>query len=158
VFVFGTDGGRHHPGAPAVSRMKDGPAAGPAASAYSEADSTAVFAAIANRAKDPKPLTSAEAFTPKKITDTDAHASLKLTASSLHAPCVATVWGDELLGLLRRGACTQAARAAYEDKHFGALVTIFNMADERAADQVVAAADPKGAKGFPLVPSKASPF
>jgi hypothetical protein len=165
VFVLGGDGGGGGgsgdgggQGAAALPKVKDVRAEGPGASAYSQAASTAVFAAIANRTKDPKPLTAAEAFVPKKITDADAKATLKLTASSLDSRCAAAIWGGNLAGRLQQGGCTQVARAAYEDKNFDALVTVFNLADDRAADQVVADADPKSANGFPLVPPKANPF
>jgi hypothetical protein len=155
VLIF-TGGGGHH--GSAVPQVKDVRAEGPGASAYSQAASTAAFAAIADRVKDRKPLTAAEVFATKKITDDDAKASLKLTASSLDSDCTAAIWGTRLAGRLQQGQCTQAARAAYEDKHFDALVTIFNLANDRAADQVVAEADPKAANGFPLVPPKATPF
>jgi hypothetical protein len=138
--------------------VKDVRAEGPGASAYSRAASTAAFGAIADRSKDPKPFTAAQVFATKKITDADAKASLRLTATSLDAHCSAAIWGTHLAGRLQQGACTQAARAAYEDEHFAALVTIFNLATSRAADQVVADADPKAANGFPLTPPRSAPF
>jgi hypothetical protein len=162
VFVLGGDGG--HDQQPqqqvtgAVPKVKGVRAEGPGASAYSQAASTAAFAEIADRAKDPKPLTAGEVFTPKKITDDDANASLRLSATSLESRCAAAIWGEDLAGRLQQGGCTQAARSAYEDKNFDALVTIFNLVNDRAADQVVADADPKAANGFPLVPPKATAF
>lgn len=157
VFASGS-GGNPHPSVTAVPKVKNVRADGTGASAYSQAASTAAFAAIATRAKDPKPLTAAEAFDPKKIVDDDAKASLRLTASSLVSRCDTAIWGEDLAGRLEQGRCTQVARAAYEDKNFDALVTTFNLADDRAADQVVADADPKAANGFPLVPPKATAF
>jgi hypothetical protein len=97
-------------------------------------------------------------FGTKKITDADAKASLKLTASSLDAQCTSAIWGTRLAGRLAQGGCTQAARATYSDKNFAALVTIFNLADARAADQVVADADPRSDSGFPLAPSGSPAF
>ena len=158
VFALGSGGGDPRPGGTAVPKVKDVRAEGPGASAYSQAASTAAFAAIADRAKDPRPLTAAETFDPKKITDDDAKASLRLTASSLVSRCETAVWGEDLAGRLKQGGCTQVARAAYEDKDFDTLVTIFNLADDRAADQVVADADPRSGNGFPLVPPKATAF
>jgi hypothetical protein len=155
VLTFTRDGGHHGTAVPKVADVRT---EGPGASAYSQAASTEAFAAIADRSKDRKPLTAAEAFDTKKITDADAKATLKLTASSLDSRCADAIWGTRLAGLLRQGACAQVARAAYEDKHFAALVTIFNLASSHAADQVVADADPKSGNGFPLVPPKASPF
>jgi hypothetical protein len=157
MFVPGGGGGGQG-GSAALPKVKNVRAEGPGASAYSQAASTSVFAPIATRAKDPKPLTAAEAFTPKKITDGDAKATLRLTASSLVSHCATAIWGEDLAGRLRLGGCTQVARTAYEDKNFDALVTVFNLVDDRAADQVVADADPKAANGFPLAPPKANRF
>jgi hypothetical protein len=155
VLVFTRDGDGHGPAAPEVKNVQ---AEGPGASAYSHAASTAAFAAIADRSKDAKPLTAAEVFATKKISDTDAKATLKLTASRLDGHCAVAVWGTRLAGLLQQGGCTQTVRATYSDKHFGAIVTIFNLADAEAADRVVAGADPRSGNGFPLAPPHSPPF
>jgi hypothetical protein len=156
VLVFSGGGDDH--GKAAVPQVRDVRAEGSGANAYSQAASTSAFAAIDDRRKDGKPLTTAEVFDTKKITDDDAKASLKLTTSSLDPGCIPAIWGTRLAVRLQQGRCTQAARAEYEDKHFGALVTIFNMANSRAADQVVADADPRAGNGFPLVPPKGMQF
>jgi hypothetical protein len=155
VLVLGKDGGGHGANAPDVKNVR---ADGPGASAYSQAASTAAFAAIADRSKDAKPLTAAAVFATKKISDTDAKATLKLTASRLGPHCTAAIWGTRLAGLLQQGGCTQTARATYSDKQFGAMVTIFNLANAEAADRVVAGADPRSGSGFPLVPPHSPPF
>jgi hypothetical protein len=155
LVVSGDDGGDQGTAAPKVMNV---PTEGPGASAYSQAASTAAFNAIADRAKDGKPLTAAEVFATKKITDTDAKASLKLTASSLGSRCTAAIWGTRLAGGLQQGQCTQVARATYSDTHFAAMVTVFNLQDSRAADQVVADADPRSGGGFPFVPPRSVPF
>ncbi|HZE33992.1 MAG TPA: hypothetical protein VE198_21490 [Actinoallomurus sp.] len=155
VLVFTKDGGGHGAAAPEAKGVQ---AEGPGASAYSQAASTAAFAAIADRSKDAKPLTAAEVFATKKINDTDAKATLKLTASRLDRHCTAAVWGARLAGLLQQGGCSQTARATYSDKHFGAIVTIFNLADAKAADRVVAGADPRSGNGFLLAPPHSPPF
>jgi hypothetical protein len=148
-------GGSHGADAPEVKNVRT---EGPGASAYSQAASTAAFATIADRSKDAKPLTASEAFATKKIIDLDAKASLKLTASRLDSHCTVAIWGTRLAGLLQQGGCTQTARATYTDKHFDAIVTIFNLADAQAADRVVASADPRTGNGFPLAPPKSPPF
>jgi hypothetical protein len=148
----------HRPAAAAPPQVKDVRADGPGASAYSQAASTPAFAAIAARSKDAKPLTAAEVFATKKLTDDEAKASLRLTASRLDSRCTAAVWGTHLAGRLKQGRCTQAMRAAYQDRHFDALVTIFNLVDDRAADQIVADAEPKSANGFPLAPPRSAAF
>lgn len=159
AYVLGGDGGGgDRPQAAPPPTVRDVPAEGPGASAYSQAASTPAFAVIADRSKDAKPLTAAQAFGTKKITDGDARASLRLTASSLDARCTTAIWGAGLAGRLAQGGCTQAVRATYSDQHFAALVTIFNMADAKAADQVVADADPRAANGFPLAPPRSTPF
>ncbi len=130
AYVLGGDGGGgDRPQAAPPPTVRDVPPEGPGASAYSQAASTPAFALIADRSKDAKPLTAAQAFGTKKITDTDANASLRLTASSLDARCTTAIWGAGLAGRLAQGGCTQAVRATYSDQHFAALVTIFNMAD-----------------------------
>jgi hypothetical protein len=159
VAVFGgSGGGGGARGQAAAPDVKDVRTEGPGASTYSQAASTAAFAVIADRTKDAKPLTSAQVFGTKKITDADAKATLKLTASSLDAHCTAAIWGTRLAGRLEQGGCTQAARATYSDKHFAALVTIFNLVDAKAADQVVAEADPRSGNGFPLAPPDSPAF
>lgn len=151
VAVFGGGNAKSH-GGQAAPRVTGVRAEGPGASAYSQAASTAAFAAIADRRKDAKPLTAAQAFGTKKITDADAKASLRLTASHLDSRCTRAIWGVQLAGELARARCTQAARATYTDKRFAALVTIFNLANAQAADRVVAGADPRSGSGFPLAP------
>jgi hypothetical protein len=138
---------RHH-----QAGLSGPPAAGegPAPSAYSKASSTSAFDEITTRVQDAKPLTKAETFSPKTITDADSKATLKLVRSSLDARCTTAIWGAQLAEVLQRGGCAQAARAAYTDKHFVAMVTIFNLVDVKAADAVVADADPKSGNGFPL--------
>jgi hypothetical protein len=153
LVISGDGGGDKGTAAPKLTDVRT---EGPGASAYSQAASTAAFNAIADRAKDGKPITAAEVFATKKITDTDAKASLKLTASSLGSQCIAAIWGTRLAGGLQQGGCTQVARATYSDRHFTAMVTVFNLRDSRAADQVVADADPRSGGGFPLVPPRSA--
>ncbi|MCO6005917.1 hypothetical protein NE236_13070 [Actinoallomurus purpureus] len=123
-------------------------AGGPLPSVYSAAPSTSVFGPIAKRSADPSPLTENEVFDKKTISDGDSKASLKLTASKLDARCADAVWGQALVGLLQQSGCTQATRGVYTDKRFSAMVAIFNVADSRAADKLVAAADPGTGDGF----------
>lgn len=130
--------------------------AGPAATAYSQAASTAAFAPIADRGSDRKPLTAADVVDTKTITDADSKAAVKLTASKLDRRCAVAVWGSALARELQRGGCTQAARGVYADKTYAAMVTIFNLADVKSADRLVATIEPGSANGFPLVPSGAT--
>ncbi|MCO5999651.1 hypothetical protein [Actinoallomurus rhizosphaericola] len=124
------------------------PAGGPLPSTYSAASTTSVFAPIAKRTADPRPLTANEVFDKKTISDRDAKASLRLTASKLDARCADAVWGQPFAQLLQQSGCTQVTRGAYGDKGFSALVAIFNLADSTAADKLVAAADPRSGDGF----------
>jgi hypothetical protein len=125
---------------------------GPIPSTYSQAKSTSAFDKIAARTADPKPFRAKEVFSPKTIEDADSKATLKLSRSRLDNRCSAAIWGRDLALTLQRGRCIQAARAVYTDKNFAAMVTIFNLADVRAADAVVGAVDPHTGNGFPLVP------
>lgn len=149
-----TGGGHHGPepsGPPGAEE-------GPIPSAYSQAASTSAFDKIATRTADAKPLTDHEAFSPKTITDADSKATLKLTASKLDPGCVAAIWGSRLAMALQRGGCTQATRAVYTDQKFATMVTVFNLADVRSADQVVATVDPRSGNGFPLAPKGGPAF
>lgn len=133
-------------------------ATGPLPSAYSMASSTKVFAPIARRRADARPLTAGDVFDPKTIRDKDAKASLRLTASKLDARCSDAVWGGVLAAVLRRSGCSQASRAVYTGSRYAAMVTIFNLADAAGADRVVAAADPRNGDGFPQSPTGAVSF
>ncbi|MCW2946234.1 MAG: hypothetical protein JWR24_2951 [Actinoallomurus sp.] len=148
------DGG-HKAAAPTAPPVAAG---GPVPSAYSQAPSTPVFEPIGKRSADARPLTADEVFGTKTIVDADSKASLKLAASKIDAQCTAAVWGGGLAGQLQRAGCTQATRGVYTDKHFAAMVTIFNLADSSSADRLVAAADPKSGNGFALPLTTARPF
>lgn len=153
LFVSGL--GHHRATVPAAPRV---PVGGAVPSAYSQAPSTSAFDAIAKRTADAGPLTAAEVFGAKTISDADSKASLRLTTSTVDRRCGAAVWGDGLAQRLQSGGCRQVTRGVYADKHFAAMVTIFDLADVGAADQVVAAADPRSGNGFPLPPPGSVPF
>lgn len=131
------------------AEVGDVPATGPLPSAYSRASSTDVFGPINKRSTDRKPLTAAEVFHPKTISVTAAKAKLKLSASKLDGTCGAAVWGRQLAEGLQRWGCTQVTRGMYADKEFTAMVTIFNLASVKGADQLVDTVDPRSANGFP---------
>ncbi|WP_460351579.1 hypothetical protein [Actinoallomurus acanthiterrae] len=133
-------------------------AGGPSPSVYSATASTEVFAPIAKRTADPSPLTENEVFDKKTIADTDSKASLKLTTSKLDARCADTVWGQALVRLVQQVGCTQVARGVYADKHFMAMVAIFNLADSTVAGKLVTAADPRTGNGFAKPPSDEAAF
>ncbi len=150
VAVFAFSGGGGNKGVGFDDNVKV-PGEGPLASAYSKASSTAAFEKIAARTDDPKPLSSSALFGTKTITDADSKATLKLTGSKLTSHCLSAIWGPLLARRLQGSGCTQAARAVYSDKKFAAMVTVFNLVDVKAANAVVADADPKVGNGFPLV-------
>jgi hypothetical protein len=127
----------------------DVPVSGPLPSAYSQASSTDVFAPIDKRSADRKPLTAGEVFHRKTISVTGASASLKLSASKVDSRCGSAVWGRRLAEGLSRWRCTQVARGMYADKRFAAMITIFNLASVKGADQLVDTVDPRSANGFP---------
>jgi hypothetical protein len=143
LFLVLRNGGNGPAGAGAV------PASGPLPSAYSQASSTDVFAPINMRSADRKPLTAAAVFHPKTISVPAAKATLKLSASKLDGSCGAAVWGRQLAEGLVRWRCTQVARGMYADKRFAAMVTIFNLASVKGADELVDTVDPRSGNGFP---------
>lgn len=138
----GDQGGQTSAGG--VSHVPD---SGPLPMTYSRASSTSVFAPIATRAKDHRPLTAHEVFDTKSVRDDDAKDTLKLTDSRV-GQCAAGVWGPRLAAELQRSSCTQVARGRYLGNRFEVMVTIFNLADANAAGRVVATADPKAGNGF----------
>lgn len=145
VAVLLTGGGHKKSAAPAPRTAESGLSP----SAYSSAPSTSAFAAIADRTADKRPLSAAEVFGTKTISDPDAKASLRLGGSRLDRQCAAAVWGQTLALRLQQAGCAEATRGVYTDKHFTAMVTIFDLATANGANQVVAAADPESGGGFP---------
>ncbi|HEX6469176.1 MAG TPA: hypothetical protein VF069_08780, partial [Streptosporangiaceae bacterium] len=146
--------GRGGPAARPPAAARPGAAEGPAPSAYSDSPSTRAFAGIDRRAADAAPLTAAEAF-PKSaavLEDRNAGVRLRQAGSRLDADCAAAVWGARLAGELRRGGCTQVARAGYLDKKAGyaALVAIINLATAADANRLVDALGNNAAPGFVL--------
>lgn len=129
---------------------------GLAPSSYSFSPSTDVFAEIATREADSAPLTAEEMFPEKDTLEDDTTgAKLLLRSSVLDEDCGRAVWGEGLGAALRKGGCAQAVRGLYTDekKGFRALVAVYNLRDEDAANRAVKAFG-AGSGGFVKLPGK----
>ncbi|WP_155884972.1 hypothetical protein [Actinomadura flavalba] len=129
---------------------------GPSPASYSSSPSDEVYAALADRAGDPKPLTEREAFpsAAKKLDADGVPGTLTRRAERLDADCTAAVWGRGVAAELMRGGCTQAARTLYAapDPEPGHVlsVTVFNLAGREEAERLVAGLDAARGAGFVL--------
>ncbi|WP_186405021.1 hypothetical protein [[Actinomadura] parvosata] len=90
---------------------------------------SAFYAAIDSRQNDASPLTLQEVFTPA----TKTLGKLSLTATRQYTDCDEALWGVTTTG------CTQALQATYQGGSMAGQFVIFNLADGRAADALVAA-------------------
>jgi len=135
-----------------------GGASGATAAGYRGERSTAIYAPIATRERDPRPLTQEEVLGPDTATLESSGTVLVRRAASLSGDCAAAVWGaaaDALTG------CTQVLRAVYasRDGAVSGQFLLFNMPDAAAADALVAALDPKEGRGFArLAPEQPESF
>lgn len=109
--------------------------------------SSAIYAPIATREGDPRPLTLQEVLGPGTETLRAAGAVMERRAASLSADCAATVWGDAADAL---AGCSQVLRAVYAglDGAVSGQFLLFNMPDAAAADALVGALDPAAGRGF----------
>lgn len=125
---------------------------GAAPSSYSNAPSSAVFAAIGKRSADKRPLTTSEVFTKetKSLADKQADVVLKLRASRIDGNCAAAVWGASLTAELRKAGCTQVVRGLYSDSkgRYAAAVSILNLSGVREADALTKRLSPDVGDGF----------
>lgn len=117
------------------------------AGTYRMERSTAIYAPIATRQADPRPLTQEEVLGADTARLTANGTVLVRRAASLSEDCAAVVWGsaaDALTG------CTQVLRAVYasEDGAISGQFLVFNMPDAKAADALVEALDPAAERGF----------
>ncbi|MDF5755975.1 hypothetical protein [Spongiactinospora sp. TRM90649] len=119
-------------------------------SAYQGWASTKVFAPIAKREADTRPLTAKEVFGGKTLKA--GKITLKLAGSTLDQSCAAAVWGTPLVDLLNAGECAQAVRGIYTsaDNRYVAQYTLFNLRDTEAADTLVRELETKHRAGWAL--------
>lgn len=125
--------------------LRDGTQA--TAGTYRMERSTAIYAPIANRKADPRPLTEQEILGPDTERLTANDTVLVRRAASLSGDCAAAVWGSAADAL---AGCTQVLRAVYasEDGAISGQFLVFNMPDAKAADALVEALDPAAERGF----------
>jgi hypothetical protein len=100
--------------------------------------SRSTIAAIADRVKDPKPLTVAEVYGPTAVIASSSPAGkYKVLGSQLSADCGVAVT-DALVALLKTAGCTQVVRGTLTSPDGTHIITagIFNLKDSSAASQV----------------------
>ncbi|NUT42808.1 MAG: hypothetical protein HOV86_22770 [Thermoactinospora sp.] len=97
-----------------------------------------LFAPIADRGQDAKPLTAKELFGAKTLA-VSKKVSLKLAAQDLTPSCATITWGRELIDQVSAAGCSQAARGLYvsSDQRYIAQYTVLNLRDVQAADELV---------------------
>ncbi|MEO5877410.1 MAG: hypothetical protein ABIS86_02375 [Streptosporangiaceae bacterium] len=137
---------RSAPQVPAAAQMGRPAGSGLSPGSYSSSPSTEVFEPIDQRSADRAPLTVAELFADRTISDSGSKAKLTLQSTRLDRDCAKAMWGSLAGNVLRKGLCTQAARAYYLDKKKGYAVTIgvFNLAGSADADRAVETFGPAG--------------
>lgn len=104
---------------------------------------------VASRKTDIRPFTEGELFDAMKQVKYRSY-TFELKGAEVTDDCASAVWGQLLVETLERGDCTQAARGAYlsKDGKGAGIFAAFNMADQRAAQQVLNALDPELKGGF----------
>jgi hypothetical protein len=98
-----------------VSSASTGPLPSPGSSSAATAACVKQFGQychITERTDDPAPLTLAELFPPGFANETD-HVSFTLAGTKLDKTCSNAVIGQDLIGALQDGKCTQVLRASY---------------------------------------------
>ncbi|MEV5411791.1 hypothetical protein AB0K60_23495 [Thermopolyspora sp. NPDC052614] len=120
--------------------------------------STAIYAPIATRERDPRPLTREEVLGPATATVKAGGVAMVRRSASLTGDCASVVSGEAAEAL---AGCTQVLRAVYasRDGDVSGQFLVFNMADATAADALVAAVDPAAGRGFArLAPDQPASF
>lgn len=109
----------------------------PAPSDYRGWSSPDLFAPIADRKTDAKPLTVNEVFGSKTLRADKA--VVKLADRRADDDCAAAAWGEELIEQLAEAGCSQALRGLYvsSDKRHVLQYTLFNLRDVEAANTLV---------------------
>lgn len=126
-------------GAGAYFLLEDDP---PRPAVFRSEPTSALYAPIDSRERDPRPLTPAEVFADERVTS--GAVTLVRQATESLSECAAAVWGDA--AVQATGGCTQVLRARYTtpDGTVAGQAVIFNMSDGAAADRLVAALRPGG--------------
>ncbi|MGK5557113.1 hypothetical protein ACSNOI_36445, partial [Actinomadura kijaniata] len=134
-------GGEERPKGPAAAaRPGNAAAIGPSPVSYSHSPTNAAYAAIAERSRDPQPLTLEQMFPASATTvEAPAGARLKLRDKRVDTDCAAAVWGGSVARELARGGCNQAVRALFADtgRGYALSVTVLNLASSADADRTV---------------------
>lgn len=105
----------HRPKLSSVNSTTTGPLPSPGSSSAATAACVKQFGQychITQRTEDPAPLTLAELFPPGFVNETD-HVSFTLAGTKLDKTCSRAVIGQDLIGALQDGKCTQVLRASY---------------------------------------------
>ncbi|PSK86546.1 hypothetical protein CLV63_13433 [Murinocardiopsis flavida] len=118
---------------------------------YHEQPDQEIFAPIAERPKDAKPMTEKQVFGDTGSLELDS-TKLSLGESQVTEKCTSAVWGKELAESLADGGCNSAAQGVYHDsdKEFVAQFVLFDVADSDASAAVAEQLTPKGTPGFLL--------
>ncbi|GGL10259.1 hypothetical protein Sme01_32350 [Sphaerisporangium melleum] len=134
-------------GAGAVGYVLLRPVTGPVPGKVRAERTSALYAPIATRRDDPRPLTAEEVFG-RAGTMSAAGVTMHRRQVSASADCAQALWGEPLTAAA--AGCVQVVRAGFADAAGGVSgqYTVFDMPEESAADRLVAALRARPAEGF----------
>ncbi|MFC4585595.1 hypothetical protein [Sphaerisporangium corydalis] len=123
------------------------PETGPSPAVFHGERTSALYAPIATRAADPRPLTGQEVAAPG-LRPASSGVIMERGQVTTSGDCASAVWGSGPAGAA--AGCAQVVRASFttSDGGVSGQYTVFDMADGAAADRLVAALDPKAGGGF----------
>ncbi|MDH2428552.1 hypothetical protein [Sphaerisporangium sp. TRM90804] len=129
---------------------------GPRPGAFRGEPTSALYAPIASREDDPRPLSQGEVFGPATARLTAETVTMERRGVAASADCAQALWGSGTVDAA--AGCSQVVRAGFTsaDGRVSGQYAVFDMPDGPAADRLVAALDPKRGDGF-LRPAPGQP-
>ncbi|WP_405151582.1 hypothetical protein OG589_21105 [Sphaerisporangium sp. NBC_01403] len=123
------------------------PETGPSPARFHGERTSALYAPIATRALDPRPLSEQEVFGQAR-TPASSGVSMERREVTVSADCAEAVWGSGPAAALT--GCAQVLRASFAVSGGGVSgqYAVFDLADGGSADRLVAALDPAHGEGF----------
>jgi hypothetical protein len=135
------------------------PETGPSPAVFRGERTSALYAPIASRRSDPRPLTVAEVFGPASARLTAEGVTVERRGTEASADCAGALWGSGATAAV--SGCAQVVRAGYTspDGRLSGQYAVFDLPDGAAADRLVAALDPAHRGGFlRLAPGQPASF
>ncbi|MCW2877688.1 MAG: hypothetical protein JWQ95_1788 [Sphaerisporangium sp.] len=121
------------------------PETGPAPATFRGESTSALYAPIATRREDPRPLTGQEVFG-QAARLTSSGVTMERRQVTASPDCAGALWGSGPAAAV--SGCVQVVRASFSGAGVSGQYAVFDMADGASADRLVAALGPKGRDGF----------